>query len=488
MRSKRIIRPILFGILLLLAAWTIRSEGAGIYNNSGTSGGDSISVGFYALDSTGNVVAMASGDSVFFYTFFPDGSIASEDSAAHNGAKITAKTRHGFTIYSWKDAVADIDGGTATEGVYSYLLIVKDNTGAALETAHRGSFQVYAGADFDAVLDTTRLSYDSLLVILDSLNAVIDSLNNSATVAEIMDSILGIAVADTTDGSVTPRILSQLIDQLDAVLDTLQDGPNGPDVNATATISNADMAAIADSVHQADTLGHNNIAGSFGQVLSDPNYIQGPGNTLSAKEVADTLFERLVSDTIQGTYLSQIARQLQAVLDSLDLYDPRWDSLLAALADLNINDKVWLDGTPTVRAEISDILDSMEQQDNWVAKEATVNGIDDDPWDNPTRTLTTADWTTDADITQLKTDLANNHGSGSWETASGFATASQLYALAIISGYDLGTRSITRYHQTVDTTFVYDETTLKAHIIGWHVNGEAGDFPDSTRVDSVGTW
>lgn len=61
---------------------------------------------------------------------------------------------------------------------------------------------------------------------------------------------------------------------------------------------------------------------------------------------------------------------------------------------------------------------------NWSWSTLTAQQV----WEYATRTLSafsftvaaTGDWTTDADITQLKSDLATAHGSGSWATATGF--------------------------------------------------------------------
>ncbi len=55
---------------------------------------------------------------------------------------------------------------------------------------------------------------------------------------------------------------------------------------------------------------------------------------------------------------------LNAILDTLQLWDSRIDSLEAALADGSISDKVWVDGTPTIRGEIGDILDTLQDGAN----------------------------------------------------------------------------------------------------------------------------
>ncbi|GAG76327.1 unnamed protein product, partial [marine sediment metagenome] len=139
---------------------------------------------FFAADSIGSPVALADGDSVFLTIYYPSGTVAFLDTLAYNGAAITVSTFSGWTVYNWKAAIADIDG-TPVEGTYSYWIIVDDNTGAALGTPSKGTFQLYTTADFDATLDEnaaildslqrfTKAATDSLQAILDSLQATLD--------------------------------------------------------------------------------------------------------------------------------------------------------------------------------------------------------------------------------------------------------------------------------------------------------------------------
>lgn len=68
-----------------------------------------------------------------------------------------------------------------------------------------------------------------------------------------------------------------------------------------------------------------------------------------------------------------------AILDTLQL----WDDEIADIADIKDTVNVALDTLKTYddvgrfQHEISDVLDTLQNQDNWVAKEATVNGLND---------------------------------------------------------------------------------------------------------------
>ncbi|MHC4649068.1 MAG: hypothetical protein ACYTBJ_26755, partial [Planctomycetota bacterium] len=81
-------------ILLTIAACLLVAQvyGGGIYNNSGSAAADSFCIAFCVLDSAGNMVDMASGDSVFVQIHYPEGAAAYEDSMAFDDsdARITA--------------------------------------------------------------------------------------------------------------------------------------------------------------------------------------------------------------------------------------------------------------------------------------------------------------------------------------------------------------------------------------------------------------
>ena len=159
-------------LLLLIVLGGITSN-AQVINNSPSSqvAADSLPMAFYNLDSAGNVVSMASGDSVFLAVFDPSGVVVWKDSLAYNGANITAQTLSTYTVYAWAEAGAVLDGTTPRNGVYAYVIIVKDLTGASIGTPITGNFQLYLTQDYDEALDLASDTslYASEQQLLDSI-------------------------------------------------------------------------------------------------------------------------------------------------------------------------------------------------------------------------------------------------------------------------------------------------------------------------------
>ena len=321
---KRLFMIVAF-CLLASQTWAV-----GVYNNSGTEGADSITIPFYALDSAGNMVDLASGDSIFVQFHYPEGAMAFEDSGSYDGTgldgSLVSNDFSGQTMYYYSDAVADIDG-TAEQGVYTYAIFVKDLTSAAITTPHYGTFQLVTETDFHTTLEYIKDA-------LDSLQAQDGWIAKEATVQIIDDTI------DLYDGR---------WDENAAILDTLQNHDDWVAKEATV----AEVPDIADSLELYDTRWDENAA------------------------ILDTLQN-------QDNWVAKEAGEIGMVLDTLQLWDTRIDSIEAALADASISDKVWADGTPANRAEINDILDTLQNQDNWGATSAnqtliidTVNGIID---------------------------------------------------------------------------------------------------------------
>lgn len=367
--------------MILLISPFKEGWGSGIVNNSGTTGADSISVPFFLLDSAGNIHAIASGDSVFLWVFYPEGTLAYEDSGAFDDGKITAKTRHGFSAYSWQEAVADIDGASPAQGVYSYILTVKDLTDAALFTPHAGTFQLITETDFNLtleyvkdVLDTVQL-YDGRYALAAELTKAIDSVNAILDTLQLYDGRYALASE-----------LTNAIDSVNAILDTLQ--------------------------------------------LYDGRYALASELTNAIDSINGIL------DTLQ-LYDDWIAKEatVQVIDDSVDVYDTRFDSLLAALADASIGDKAWTDGSFAARtnaAKATNCLDSLQKHDDWVAKEATI--------------------------------------------------VAEIDTLRIYAGFQASGKTHTDYGTDADTiTVVSSGGDSLAVIIYYHPGGSSGDPPDSVK-------
>lgn len=149
-------------LLIIMILWFLPiSSKAGIFNNSGNTGADSLTIPFTVYDSTGSQTPLNSGDSVFLVVFYPNGTKAFEDSGAYNDNNIVSFSRHGLSWYAYKEAVADLDG-SGMDGVYAYTLTVKDLTSSDLTSSFSGQFQLYQSFDYHTTLDRIKEILDTL--------------------------------------------------------------------------------------------------------------------------------------------------------------------------------------------------------------------------------------------------------------------------------------------------------------------------------------
>lgn len=140
-----------------------------IVDNSATR--DTLSIPFMALDSIGNAVDLASGDSVYIVVFYPGGGIAFKDSMAYNDGSISSygwEDFNGGNSYVYTERVSVLDGSSPVKGVYTYILTVDDNTSANLLSTYMGTFQVVT-SPLDASLDSA--GYAALRI--DSIRAAV---------------------------------------------------------------------------------------------------------------------------------------------------------------------------------------------------------------------------------------------------------------------------------------------------------------------------
>lgn len=169
-------------IIFLLGLLPV-SPRAGIFNNSGNTSSDSLAIPFVLFDSTGSQTALANGDSLFLVVFYPNGTKAYEDSGAYNDNNIVSFTRHGLSWYVYKEAVAVLDG-SGMDGVYAYTLTVKDLTSSDLTSSFSGQFQLYQAYDFHTEFSRLKEILDTLQ---DGSNGLDVNLTSFAT--EIADTL-----------------------------------------------------------------------------------------------------------------------------------------------------------------------------------------------------------------------------------------------------------------------------------------------------------
>jgi len=169
--------------LIFMAIAGVDAFGYGVV--TGGTARDSLSIPFTPLDSIGNPVDLASGDSVYLAVFYPGGAVAYRDSMAHDNSRIKNcgwEDFDGGAAYVLTERVSVLDGGNPVGGVYSYVLTVDDNSAADLITSTAGFFQV-VGSPFESLLDSAawaRKAVDSTNIVLDSLSKIIDSLESQS--------------------------------------------------------------------------------------------------------------------------------------------------------------------------------------------------------------------------------------------------------------------------------------------------------------------
>lgn len=179
---------------------------------------------------------------------------------------------------------AELHGSAVTEildSLFDTRTVADTTTGTFLAQLIR---QVKQSLDSLQSQDGWVAKEATVQIIDDTLDAWDDDI---ALLNPIRDTVNGII--DTTqnqDGWIaTAASLTNAIDSINAILDSIQAG-------IAATVSAANMASIADSVWMADTAANNGVAGSYGKVLADPNYVQGTASGLTATQVADTVWRR----------------------------------------------------------------------------------------------------------------------------------------------------------------------------------------------------
>lgn len=290
------------------------SLSAGIVNNSGSTPADSVCIPFFVLDSVGNMTTLASGDSISLVVFYPSGSVAYNGSVADNDASITSSTNLGYTSYSMKAAVADIDG-SGKDGLYSYMLVVKDNTSSALATPQAGQFQLYQGADFDSRLDeiadiidtlqnqdnwgATSANQSTLLSrtadIEDSSNAILDTLQNlddwGATSAN-QSTLFSNQVSLSADHTILLNRTDDIEDSCNAILDSLQAG---------VELGSSSISSMVDATWDELQSGHT-TAGSFGRYLDAE--ISGVGSGTGAYSFQVIAYDSSSGQVVPGVSLA----------------------------------------------------------------------------------------------------------------------------------------------------------------------------------------
>ena len=227
--------------------------------------------------------------------FYPSGFLAYSVVIPHSDARIVSATMLGYTSYALRLAVANIDGA-GRDGVYTYLLVVKDRTSAALATPITGSFQLYQGEDFN--------------VRLNEIGAAIDTLENQDNWVARSDNQVSLSIDHTTLLNRTDRIE----DTVNGVIDSLQSG---------FQLSPQTQADLVDATWDELHVAHS-TPGSFGQYLNAE--ISGVGSGGGAYAVALIAYDSVRGQTVPA--VSMAVRNLsQTALIGSGRTDPEGTAL-----------------------------------------------------------------------------------------------------------------------------------------------------------------
>ena len=163
-------------MLFLLSFSSVSANFAGTGDRTATR--DTLTISFFILDTLGNPVDDATGDSVFITVTSTAGVEVFSDSMLFSDGRITEYLVEDYgNMYSFSDRISVLDGISSANGSFSYLMLVHDQS-LGLQTPYFGNFQII-NSTFDAVLDSSAYAqkvWDSLAGISLALDATRDSL------------------------------------------------------------------------------------------------------------------------------------------------------------------------------------------------------------------------------------------------------------------------------------------------------------------------
>ncbi len=120
-------------IFLLVLILCGMAQAGGIVNNTGSTAADSLPISFVNLDENGNVstTALTTADSIIIIVNDPSGTQIKNVAYPPASAifQNNSPTNRNLGLYTLKTRVDTLlSGTTARNGVYSYIILVKDST------------------------------------------------------------------------------------------------------------------------------------------------------------------------------------------------------------------------------------------------------------------------------------------------------------------------------------------------------------------------
>ncbi len=147
------LKRLLLSLTFLMMAQTAIAGYTGVVSRSATR--DTVPLVFAFLDSVGNNVAGAVGDSIYLIVADPGGDEVYRDSTLFAGVGgLIPEDQPG--VYVWSRQISVIDGTSTDEGIFSYTILAVDIS-LALRTTHIGYFQIVNNT-LDETLDSLLLA------------------------------------------------------------------------------------------------------------------------------------------------------------------------------------------------------------------------------------------------------------------------------------------------------------------------------------------
>ena len=414
------------------------------------------------------------------------------------------------TMFVFADLISDIDGAGGNFSLAIEVQMYYDD----IPTTTHAVVQIIA----DSLSEFAKTS--ELLVATDNIGINWGDVSNQSTSVNLSATTTNLVnTATTVTGGATSANQTLIIDTVNGIIDTLQNQDDWVAKEASlfdnttddVTLSDGEFAIVADSVWQADTLNHNGVVGSFGEFLYKPQTASVSDADMGS--IADSVWQRdttvstassygvLLKDTsaYQGDFVSNqtlIVDTVNAILDTLQNQD-NWVAKEASLFDGDLSALGTLANQTLIIDTVNGIIDTLQNQDNWVAKEAslfdgdlsalgtlvnqtliidTVNGIIDTLQNQDNWVGTSANQTLIIDTVNAILDTL--------QLQDGWITrATQIDTLLMYMGYNsTSSRSTNGTDTETDTLHIFEGATEIRRLLFWHIGGAAGDAPDSVTV------
>ncbi|MBU0982940.1 MAG: hypothetical protein KKA42_03655 [candidate division Zixibacteria bacterium] len=313
-------------VIVIVSVWTSVAA-AGLVSNTGSSSEDSVSCSVWSLDSLGNPTP---ADSFLVAVTGPSGDSVFGEAIVASSARIDSLVLADRVVYTYRAAVADIDG-SGSPGVYTLNILAVQNA-LSLSTPNTCEFQVVrtgsvsdvnicsisqdsvAADRFETMLDGsggTTLSLGRLAISGDNGGGGSFTVTNTSGPGMRVIGLAGFGL--DVQGS-TADISADLLGDVHGVITPADTNASGEqiavmpphwtadDSAAYGGTASVDSAALARAVWNAPA-GNHSVIGSFGSFLDAPVSSVTPGGS-GAYTITLTAFDSVNQQSVPGVCLA----------------------------------------------------------------------------------------------------------------------------------------------------------------------------------------